>query len=104
MLQRLTSVSLMMRHAQFRRHGQAVLFEALTNPQNFRSQRNGKQVAWRPVARARIAAGQFPVLPLRWKLLHSEARVITSPRIDIAAAADIPGLAALRIQQEWWER
>lgn len=30
--------------------------------------------------------------------------MITSPRIDIAAAADIPGLAALRIQQEWWER
>ena len=30
--------------------------------------------------------------------------MITSPRIDIATAADIPGLAALRIQQEWWER
>ena len=28
----------------------------------------------------------------------------TSPRIDIATAADIPGLAALRIQQQWWER
>jgi GNAT superfamily N-acetyltransferase len=30
--------------------------------------------------------------------------VITSPRIDIATVADIPGLTALRIQQEWWER
>lgn len=28
----------------------------------------------------------------------------TSPRIDIATVADIPGLTALRIQQEWWER
>ncbi|HKT38657.1 MAG TPA: GNAT family N-acetyltransferase [Ktedonobacterales bacterium] len=28
----------------------------------------------------------------------------TSPRIDIATAADIPGLADLRIQQKWWER
>ncbi|HEY1388604.1 MAG TPA: GNAT family N-acetyltransferase [Ktedonobacterales bacterium] len=28
----------------------------------------------------------------------------TSPRIDIATVADIPGLAALRIQQQWWER
>lgn len=28
----------------------------------------------------------------------------TSPRIDIATVADIPGLAALRIQQKWWER
>jgi ribosomal protein S18 acetylase RimI-like enzyme len=30
--------------------------------------------------------------------------VITSPQIDIATVADIPGLTALRIQQEWWER
>jgi GNAT superfamily N-acetyltransferase len=30
--------------------------------------------------------------------------VITSPRIDIATVADIPGLSALRIQQKWWER
>ena len=30
--------------------------------------------------------------------------MITSPRIDIATVADIAGLAALRIQQEWWER
>jgi GNAT superfamily N-acetyltransferase len=30
--------------------------------------------------------------------------VTTSPRIDIATVADIPGLAALRIQQQWWER
>lgn len=30
--------------------------------------------------------------------------MITSPQIDIATVADIPGLAALRIQQEWWER
>ena len=30
--------------------------------------------------------------------------MITSPRIDIATVADIAGLTALRIQQEWWER
>ena len=30
--------------------------------------------------------------------------MITSPRIDIATVADIAGLAALRIQQDWWER
>lgn len=30
--------------------------------------------------------------------------MITSPRIDIATVADISGLAALRIQQVWWER
>ncbi|HEU4784760.1 MAG TPA: GNAT family N-acetyltransferase [Ktedonobacterales bacterium] len=30
--------------------------------------------------------------------------MITSPRIDIATVADIHGLAALRIQQKWWER
>jgi GNAT superfamily N-acetyltransferase len=30
--------------------------------------------------------------------------VTISPRIDIATVADIPGLAALRIQQQWWER
>jgi GNAT superfamily N-acetyltransferase len=30
--------------------------------------------------------------------------VTRSPRIDIATVADIPGLAALRIQQRWWER
>jgi ribosomal protein S18 acetylase RimI-like enzyme len=30
--------------------------------------------------------------------------VITSPRIDSATVADIAGLTALRIQQEWWER
>ncbi|HEU5348090.1 MAG TPA: GNAT family N-acetyltransferase [Ktedonobacterales bacterium] len=29
--------------------------------------------------------------------------MITSPRIDIATAADIAGLAALRIEQEMWE-
>lgn len=28
----------------------------------------------------------------------------SSPRIDIATVADIPGLAALRMQQQWWER
>jgi GNAT superfamily N-acetyltransferase len=30
--------------------------------------------------------------------------VTTSPRIDLATVADIPWLAALRIQQPWWER
>ncbi len=30
--------------------------------------------------------------------------MITSPRIDIATAGDISGLAALRVQQKWWER
>lgn len=33
-----------------------------------------------------------------------EESVIPAPRIDIATAADIPGLAELRIQQQWWER
>lgn len=30
--------------------------------------------------------------------------MISSPHIDIATAADIAGVTALRIQQEWWER
>ena len=30
--------------------------------------------------------------------------MIPAPRIDIATSADIPRLAELRIQQQWWER